>query len=218
MQMEPQTPFGQLSDADVVAAANSRDALEHLVVRIVPRVRLMVTARLGGRPEKRHLVPDLTQIVLSAVSSRIGTLERQSVGGLNAFVSAIVDNNVADCIRGRGQFRGERGRAVSLDGHVVDLSSAMPLWQALSLSGVSPPSAVGREESIDQMLQTLESLPERQRRAIVLAFFDQLPTAVIGERMGVTRAAASMLIVRAVRELRRRMQPGAQEGDDGPTT
>ena len=52
----------------------------------------------------------------------------------------------------------------------------------------------------------LGGLKSEYREAITLAFFDQMTTHDIGERMELSRPAASMLLLRAVNALRRSMR------------
>ena len=54
-------------------------------------------------------------------------------------------------------------------------------------------------------MSELAHLREEYRGAITMAFFDQLSTAQIAEQMGTTRQAASMLLLRAVKALRKRL-------------
>jgi DNA-directed RNA polymerase specialized sigma24 family protein len=45
-----------------------------------------------------------------------------------------------------------------------------------------------------------------------MAFFDQLPAAVIAREMGISRPAASMLLIRAVKALRRSVRTTGETG------
>ncbi len=51
----------------------------------------------------------------------------------------------------------------------------------------------------------LGGLKAEYREAITLAFFDQMTTRDIAQRMELSRPAASMLLLRAVKALRRSM-------------
>jgi RNA polymerase sigma factor (sigma-70 family) len=82
-------------------------------------------------------------------------------------------------------------------------ASAGPLWQVLSQSGISPLSAADQNHRLNEVMAGLGQLKAEHREVITLAFFDQLPTREIGERMSITPAAASMLLIRAVKTLRR---------------
>jgi RNA polymerase sigma factor (sigma-70 family) len=93
----------------------------------------------------------------------------------------------------------------SLDSTVGVFSNAGPLWQFLSVSGTSPHSAVERAELAAQLIAELGRLKPQHREVITLAFFDQLPVSEIAAQMGVSRPAASMLLIRAVQTLRRHM-------------
>ena len=85
------------------------------------------------------------------------------------------------------------------------MSGAGPLWQFISASGTSPPSAVERAELTRRLMLELGKLKPTYREVIALAIFDELPMRVVAERMHTTRPAASMLLIRAVQTLRRSM-------------
>jgi DNA-directed RNA polymerase specialized sigma24 family protein len=94
---------------------------------------------------------------------------------------------------------------VSLDSTLAEYSSAGPLWQFLSLSGPSPASAAARAEQCSLVFTELGRLKPEHREVITYAFFDQLATAEIADRLNISRPAASMLLIRALESLRRRL-------------
>lgn len=83
----------------------------------------------------------------------------------------------------------------------------------LSASGTSPLSAADRFDCLQNVLGELGQLNERHREIITLAFFDQLATGEIADRLGISRPAASMLLIRAIKALRRRVTGSSQLGD-----
>lgn len=194
----------EFNDA-LVKAACEGDALSvsRVAELLMPHVRLMIAARLGIHSPEGGNADDLVQVVLTESSAALPRLQNRTVGGLRAFVSAVVAHKVADYLRAPGR-RSDR-RPVSLDSTVAVLTEAGPLWQFLSASGTSPLSIAARAESVSRVLTELRELKHEHREVITLAFFDQLKTAEIAERMSITRPAATMLLTRALAALRQRV-------------
>jgi RNA polymerase sigma factor (sigma-70 family) len=201
----------ELSDETVRAAAEgSPTERAHLMTVVEPQVRLMVLARLSTTPARFHAVEEVAQQVLLGLTAGLQRLENQTVNGLNAFVSGIVIRQVALSIK-EGIARKGPGMA-SLDSTASGLSRTGPLWQFLSASGMSPRTVVERAEQLNRLMIELGQLKPAYRDVITLAFFDQLPMDDIARRMDISRAAASMLLLRAVRTLRRNMTGSSQTG------
>jgi RNA polymerase sigma factor (sigma-70 family) len=194
-----------LCDADVAAAAcGSHADVARVVAAVAAQARLMVAARLSATPAQMDAVDDIAQNAVSALSASLARLQNKTVGGLKAYFSGIVANKVADFLR-RPPGRVAGGQAVSLDTTVAGFSESGPMWQLLSASGTSPLSAADRDDQVVRLMTELGRLKAEHREVISLAFFDQLPTGEIAERMGISRPAASMLLIRAIKALRRNM-------------
>jgi RNA polymerase sigma factor (sigma-70 family) len=203
-----------LTDEAVRAAAEgSRTALTRVLGALEPQLRVMVLVRLCPTPAQLHSVDDISQQVLTALAAGISRLKSRTAAGLKAYASGIVRHQVADLLRGPGRTGGPAGRVRSLDSTVGELSSAGPLWKFLSASGVSPRTAAERDEQVALLFTELGRLKPEHRDVIVLAFFDQLPTGEIARQMGVSRPAASMLLIRAVRTLRGKMCRQPESGE-----
>jgi len=199
--------FGAAGLTDEVvrrAAEGSPDDFARVAEALAPQIRLMVIARLGPRPAQFDAVDEVAQDVLLALTTGISRLKNRTVGGLKAFLSVIAGRKVFALLKnGRA---GKAGAGVtSLDSAVAALSDAGPLWQFLSASDTSPPSAAGRAEQAARLMAELGRLEPQHREVITLAFFDQLPMSEIARRMDTSRPAASMLLIRALRTLRRNM-------------
>lgn len=196
----------ELTDETVAAAAGgSREAVERIALALVDRIRLMAYARLNPAAGKCELVEDITQESMESLLRGLPALQNQTVGGLRSFASTVVTRRVADAIRNpAGAGRG-RPAPKSLDSTVAQLSSVGPLCEFLAGSGTSPLSAADREEQFQRAMTELCHLKEEHRTIITLAFFDQLTTGQIAVHLDVTRQAAAMTLLRAVRALRNRM-------------
>jgi len=173
---------------------------------VSPQVHRMAIARLNPRSHQWHAVDEIVQESLLAVTKGLPTLEQRTVGGFRKFLSRIVENKVIDRIRREGRPGARTGSLQSLNSTVGRLAGAAQFGQFLSASGIGPGTEVAEQEQVQQMLAQLAELKQEHRQVITLAMFDQLKTAQIAERMGISRPAASMLLIRAIDSLRRRMQ------------
>ena len=195
------------------AVGGSTPAIELVLRALEPQVRVMVAARLLPSPGQMDTVDDLVQQVLEAVSDGIARLERKTPAGLKAYVSTIAGRKVANYLRSLPR-HGLGGPMRSLDSTVYVASHAGPLWQFLSASLTPPSLAAHRDEQINRLMRELPRLKDSHRQAIILAFFDQIPTGEIAKQMNISREAAAGLIKRALCKLRRRMaEPPASAPD-----
>ena len=191
------------------ACAGDAEAVSGLFAAMTPQVRIMVNARLNPTLAQTQLAEDIVQESLLAVRESIGSLQRQTAGGLRAFTSTIVSRHVADALRDRQRMnrRGVR----SLDSNVqADYSGATPLWAMLSAGGASPVTQADQADLVPRVMSALESLKPEHRQVITLAFFDQLETGDIAGELNISRPAASMLLIRAVKSLRRALTGSSQ--------
>jgi RNA polymerase sigma factor (sigma-70 family) len=204
-----------LTDEVVQAAvAGSQPDLARLAEALQGQVRVMVLARLSPTPAQFHVVEDLTQEVMVQLVTGIGRLEKATVRGLVAFLAAIVRHVVCRYFS-RGIAGSRLGPVVrSLDSTVSGLSEAAPLWQFLSQSGRSPPSAAARSEQIAHVLTELGKLKPQHREVITMALFDQRLPSETAVELGISPAAASMLFIRAVNALRRHLTQPPENGQE----
>lgn len=193
---------GLLSDERVAAAVRGeRAALDAVATAVADQARCMVAARLSPTPGHFDAVDDLAQQSLLAMCEGIRRLEAATAEGLKAYLSGIVSRKVADFLRLAARSRVRRGGG----GRVREMNwaSSDAFTSVLEASGATPSSIAGRAEHADRMLAALGQLKPEHREAVTLAFFDQLPTGRIADLMGISRPAASMLVLRAVRALGR---------------
>jgi RNA polymerase sigma factor (sigma-70 family) len=161
----------------------------------------MVAARLSAKPSQAPLVDDVTQQAMTGIAVGLPRLENQTVAGLKAYASVIVARRVADCLQ--QMHVGPDGPAVrSLESTVRLTSRNGTLGSLLAASGSTPSRQATRAELLSRVLLELERMRPVYRDVITLAFFDQLTTEQIANRLEISRPAASMLLLRAVRKLR----------------
>lgn len=204
--------LSEMNDQIVVeAVGGSNEGLSRLSEALMPHVRGMIVARLAPTPSQMHAVDEIAQHVMMGLTSGIGRLEIRTIAGLKGFVSGIVRRQVSLFLAGRGGDTPGPKRA-SLDSTVGGCSQMGPLWQFLSSDGTSPLSAVARADQYARLIQELGRIKPEHREVITLAFFDQLPTGEVAKVLGISRPAASMLLIRAIKSLRRSMTGSSELG------
>ncbi|MCP4249378.1 MAG: sigma-70 family RNA polymerase sigma factor [bacterium] len=176
----------------------------------MPRVTAMVVARLSPMPSQWHAAEEIVQATMLALTTGLPRLENRCVAGLKSFASTIVTHKVADFLRGRGDGGSSKEVTISLDSVQLSGSATGALWQFLSASQISPRSALARAEQVKIAVYELGRLRRQYREVITLAFLDELPLGEVADLLGLSKPATSMLLVRAVRALRRRLT-----GNDG---
>lgn len=198
---------GEWSDSLVGEAfAGAPSARARLSERLMPRVRAMVIARLVPTPAQQHDVDDLTQDCLMAVLDGIPRLREPTAAVLRAFASTIVSRKTADYIRQRVA-EGQRKGGGRSDGDTG-------LWATILADSLSPGSSAARRDDIRQIVLALSGLKETYRRIVTLAFIDQISMSEIADQLEISRPAASMLLMRAIRTLRRNLTGHSDILDD----
>lgn len=207
------TPQEPLDDA-LVRAASDGDLQKrgHLIACMAEPVRTMVIVRLTPSALRAQDVDDIVQDSLTAISEGLPSMREPSVRTLRAFASTIVSRKVANYLSNDKRRANER--VVSLDLTEGDGSSVGALRHLLSASGISPGSVAARREQIQNLLVHLAALKDAHREIITMTIIDQLPITHVAERMNLSRAAASMLLFRAMKTLRRNITGSSQLGED----
>jgi len=193
-----------ITDTQVAdAAGGSESDREGIAMAIAPQVRAMVLVRLAPGISQDHAVEDLCQQALMDIIQGLATMRNPMVATLKRFASTVVSRRVADFINSGCVARART--AGSLDSSIAALSSVAFMKDLVEASDLSPRSMAARTEQTRAVLEEMGRLKPEHRTVIALAFFDQLPIGDIAEHFGISRPAASMLLLRAVRTLRRNL-------------
>ncbi|GEM_PF-5718746 len=184
------------------ASQGDSAAIESLLVEIGPRLEGMVRYRLGRASADWHCVEDLIQEVHAALIPSLSRFRGEGGAQFFAYLSGIVRHKVQDYFRRNGAWRG--GRSLPPLGAQTSVSAGGgDLFQSLRASITSPSSRVGRSELFERVVGQVARLPKRQSEAVIMAFIDGLTSREIGEALGMNRAAAAMLVLRGVRNLKK---------------
>ncbi|AEF40973.1 RNA polymerase sigma factor [Hoyosella subflava] len=126
---------------------------------------------------------DVTSEVFAAAIRSWGDFDPQR-GAVGAWLTGIARHAVADWWR-------RRVREVPSDGFGQHGASAE-----------GPEGEVVRRDSADDLRRVLWILTEREREAVALRFGTELTSEEIGAHLGISAAAARMLVYRAIGKLR----------------
>ncbi len=164
--------------------------------------RLHLDQRLQGKLDASDLVQ---QTMLEAYRSR-DKLAGRSEGEVLAWLRQALAHQMAHAVRDLGRAKRDVGRERSLEAALAESSAHLEQWLAAEQS--SPSDQAQRHEWSVRLAAELETLPEPQREAIVLHYWQSWSLARIAEQMGRTPAAVAGLLQRGLRTLRSRMKQG----------
>ena len=161
-----------------------------------------VAAKLAASPRIQSQEDDILQETYIRACKEIGSLRINNTNGLMAWLKAIALNQIRDASRQQSAAKrgGDRVK-MQLDREVY-ADRALGLAMEFSDSSIGSPSKyVARGEAIDAIKIALGQLPEAQRTAIQLHFFQQYSVNEIGLRMGRSSDSIRGLIQRAKKKL-----------------
>jgi RNA polymerase sigma-70 factor (ECF subfamily) len=174
-----------------------------LLERFRPYLRLLARLQIGPRLQGKADASDLVQqTLLEAYRSR----DRRTAGSeaqVAAWLRAILARQAAHLVRDLGRDRRDVRREQSLEQTLAESSACLGRW--LAADGPSPSDEAGRRERAVRVAAALEQLPEAQREAVVLHYWQGLSLAEIGSRLDRSVSAVAGLLQRGLRELRRRL-------------
>jgi RNA polymerase sigma-70 factor (ECF subfamily) len=167
-----------------VARGDAR-AFARLIDRETPRLLRFARGLLGNLEEAEDVVQDTFLSLYENAASwrpeaRIGT-----------WLHTVCYNRAIDRLR--------RRRAFVDEGALEDLAD----------SGEAADQGLLRREAVHSVRAAIDALPHRQRTAILLFHFQDMPQREAAAVMGVTEAAFESLLARARRLMRDRLSSGA---------
>ena len=192
--MEPPSPREDLDDDALVAAAGRGDAraLRVLVERWGPRVLAFLQRALGSRSDAEDLAQE-TFLRVHRAAPRY-----RPEGRFPAWLFRIAGNLARQEMR-RRRVRGFfLGSGSATDAEILE---SLPAPAA-----DHPESAVQERETRAALARALMSLPERQRLAILLRYFEGLRVRDVALALGASEDAAESLLVRGIHGLRRLLE------------
>jgi RNA polymerase sigma-70 factor (ECF subfamily) len=189
------------------AVAGNREALEELLLAHCDVLAEHIRPKLMGPLQNLISVEDILQETFFRAFQQIGRFQPQSDHSFAAWLKTIAESRIIDAIK--HQRRRKRGGDMHRVDQVQDAfqSTMADLMGALEdEDGRSPSRIVASGEAIRAMQVAIASLPDEQREAVMLRFFQHKSLEEAGDAMNRSPDAVRGLLRRAKQGLRERMQ------------
>jgi RNA polymerase sigma-70 factor (ECF subfamily) len=158
--------------------------------------QLHLDPRLRGKLDASDIVQ---QTLLQAHQAR-DQFRGRSDGERAAWLRQILARNLAHAVRDFGRDKRDVARERSLEAALDASSARLEAWLAAEQS--SPSQQAERDERAVRLAAALDQLPESQRQAVVLHYFQGCPVAEVGRQLGRSTSAVAGLLHRGLKQLR----------------
>ncbi len=175
----------------------------HELERYRDYLRLLAGLQLDPRLRGRIDASDVVQQTFLQAHQALAGFHGTTDGELAAWLRQILARNLAHAVRDHGRDRRVIGRERSLEAALDASSVRLEGWLAAEQS--SPSQQADRNEQLLRLAGVLAGLPEAQREAIVLHYWQGWTTVEIGQQLERTPAAVAGLLKRGLKELRRQL-------------
>jgi len=155
-----------------------------------------VDRRLRGKLDPSDAVQQTLLQAYQAWSQYRGATDAELAGWLRRILARTLIHSVRDFHRARRNVARER----SLDAAFAESSARLEKWLADEES--SPSRRAERLEETLRAAEVVEDLPEGQREAVVLYYWQGCTLAEIGKHLGRSPAAVAGLLRRGLKKLR----------------
>jgi RNA polymerase sigma-70 factor (ECF subfamily) len=165
---------------------------------------LLARAQLGRRLPAKLDASDIVQQTLLEAHQKQAQFRGASDAERLAWLRRLLACTLADFLRGFGRAKRDAGRERSLEAAVDESSIRLASWLAADQSSPSA-KAVRHEEGI-RVADALARLPEAQRQALELRYWQGWSLADISGHLGRTTTAVAGLLKRGLQQLRQELQ------------
>ena len=163
---------------------------------------LLLLARLHLEEGLRRKIDpsDVVQQTLLDAHRQRKQFRGASPAEMAAWLRRMLACNLADAVRAWSRDKRNLARERRLEAAVEQSSSRIDAWLAAEQS--SPSQRAMRGENVARLASALAQLPEAQREAIVLHYWQGLTLAEVGRHMSRTAASVAGLLQRGLKTLR----------------
>ncbi|MFO0808341.1 MAG: sigma-70 family RNA polymerase sigma factor [Gemmataceae bacterium] len=171
------------------------------------RTYLVVLARLHlGRVERGFEASDLVQQTLLDAYRDRATFRGRTNAEKAAWLHRLLTCNLADAWRARHRAKRDADREMSLEAALE--ASSRRIEQFLAAEQSSPSQRADRNEQFALLAAALTQLPDAQRDAVVLHYFEGQSLDAISAELSRTPAAVAGLLKRGLKYLRALLNSG----------
>jgi len=167
-------------------------------------LQLLARSHLDPRVQRRLDASDLVQETLLEAHDGVDRFRGRTSGELGAWLRRILARNLADALRDLRRDKRDLARERNLDDVIAASSLRLERW--LAADQTSPSLAVHRQEELLQVADALANLPEAQRTALELRYWQGRRVAAIAEEMQRSPEAVAGLLQRGARAVKRELE------------
>jgi RNA polymerase sigma-70 factor (ECF subfamily) len=182
------------------AVAGDRDAGDRLFARAADRLLLFIRLRLGAALRARLEPADVLQEVFTHAHRDLRRFQpEQSSDPDRAFLHwlcALAENRIRDLA---AYHRARRRDAAREERQVTEV------LRELQRRGHGPATSMVRRDERDRLANALDGLPDGDRDALLLRYFEGLTIDAIAERLGTSQSSVRRALGRATVQLGRQL-------------
>lgn len=184
------------------ACSGDGSALGRLMQQLRPWLLDLARQQLDPKLRARLDESDLVQQTCLSIHRRIVRFEGSDPAQFMAWLKLVHENNIKNVARDQLQ---RQKRAAGREQSLADLPVASP--------ETSPSGHLDRLVEMTELATHLESLPEPEKNALRLRYFEGLKLAELSDRLGITKDAAVWLIQCGLKRLRKQMKTSDSSSD-----
>jgi RNA polymerase sigma-70 factor, ECF subfamily len=166
---------------------------------------LLAEARLDRRLQGKLDPSDLVQQTLLNAHQGWAQFRGTSDAELAAWLRQILARTLLGCVRDFHRAKRDVGRERSLQAALDESSARLEVWLAAEQS--TPSQQALRVEQVLQVAEAIARLPEGQRQAVVLYYWQGCSLAEIAAGLGRSVPAVAGLLHRGLKQLGQRLPP-----------
>jgi RNA polymerase sigma-70 factor (ECF subfamily) len=172
-----------------------------------PYLRLLAQVNLESALRQKVDASDIVQQTMLQAHQALAQFRGQTETELRAWLRRILTRNLLHTSRDFGRDKRDVAREQPIAAALDASGARIDNWLAADHS--SPSQRADRNEQAARLAEGLASLPEAQREAVVLHYWQDWPVAAIAKHLGRSNAAVAGLLKRGLQQLRRRLQEGS---------
>ena len=184
-------------------ARGDQAALADLVAQDAGWITAHVRARLGGHLRQRVDTQDIVQDTLLTILRTGPRFVCSDRGHLRALLARMVENTIRAEAHHQAAGKRDRRREVHAD---PGASGSVLILDRHAAAVTDPGSAAAKAETRDWLRLALELLEPDDRNVILWREYEQLPFAVVAQRLAMSEDAARMRFARALPKLARKLK------------
>ena len=172
----------------------------HRLERFREYLKLLARLQLGTRLASRVEPSDVVQQTLLEAFEKRDQFRGATSAQEAAWLRKILARNVADVVRAADSLKRDVARERSLDEELDQSSARLGAW--LALDQPTPSGQAELHERAILLADALARLPERQREALILQYWQGCSLAEIGAFLDTSTSSVAGLLKRGMKHLR----------------